>query len=142
MRTLRGHHLLCVHGFRGMGYSEAFVAKMKEIVADIRDARKDFPIRVIAALDDACFACPHHGKETCEADEESNDHVLSMDRRVLQHLGLKENGIYMKSELIERTAKSVQPQDLDILCQGCSWLSYGVCKEGIAKLKNFSDNDS
>lgn len=139
MRTLRGHHLLCVHGFQGMGYSESFVEKMTEIVAFMRDDRTDGPIRVIAALDEACYACPYHGVDRCEADEQSNDHVLTMDRRVLNHLQLKENKVYMKSELIERTKQAVEPDDLDVLCAGCSWLSYGVCKEGIRKLKNFSD---
>ncbi|MCX8045624.1 MAG: DUF1284 domain-containing protein [Anoxybacillus gonensis] len=139
MRTLRGHHLLCVHGFQGMGYSESFVEKMSEIVAFMRDEHTDGPIRVIAALDEACYACPHHGVDRCEADAESNDHVLAMDRRVLNHLQLEENGVYMKSTLIERTKRAVEPDDLDVLCAGCSWLSYGVCKEGIRKLKNFSD---
>ncbi|NNU90196.1 DUF1284 domain-containing protein [Anoxybacillus sp. CHMUD] len=139
MRTLRGHHLLCVHGFQGMGYSESFVEKMTEIVAFMRDDSTDGPIRVIAALDEACYACPHHGVDRCEADENSNEHVLAMDRRVLNHLQLEERGVYMKSELIERTKRTVEPDDLDVLCAGCSWLSYGVCKEGIRKLKNFSD---
>ncbi|WP_297988736.1 DUF1284 domain-containing protein [Anoxybacillus sp.] len=141
MRTLRGHHLLCVHGFQGMGYSESFVEKMSEIVALMRDPDIDVPIRVIAALDEACYACPHHGIDRCEADENSNEHVLAMDRRVLNHLQLEERGVYMKSELIERTKRTVEPDDLDVLCAGCSWLSYGVCKEGIRKLKNFSDKN-
>lgn len=141
MRTLRGHHLLCVHGFQGMGYSESFVKKMSEIVSDIRNDEYDFPIRVIAALDEACDACPHHGGNRCEADEASNDHVLAMDRRVIHHLQLKERSVYMKSELIERTKRMVEPDDLDTLCAGCSWLSYGVCKDGIRKLKNFSDKN-
>ncbi|WP_461200857.1 DUF1284 domain-containing protein [Anoxybacillus sp. TBDG-1] len=142
MRTLRGHHLLCVHGFQGMGYSESFVEKMTEIVAFMRDDDTDGPIRVIAALDEACYACPHHGVDRCEADKESNDHVLAMDHRVLKHLQLEENRVYMKSELIERTKQAVEPDDLDVLCAGCSWLPYGVCKEGIRQLKNFSDKNN
>jgi len=124
-----------------MGYSESFVEKMSEIVALMRDPDIDVPIRVIAALDEACYACPHHGIDRCEADENSNEHVLAMDRRVLNHLQLEERGVYMKSELIERTKRTVEPDDLDVLCAGCSWLSYGVCKEGIRKLKNFSDKN-
>ena len=58
-RILRGHHLLCVHGFKGMGYSPSFVEKMKEIVADIRNPEKDFDIKVVAGFDEACLACPH-----------------------------------------------------------------------------------
>lgn len=134
-RILRGHHLLCVHGFRGMGYSPSFVAKMKEIVEDIRTDERDFHIQVVAAFDDACMACPNRGQEQCEAGEGSNEHVLSMDEKVIHHLGIEKEKIYTKSELVTLTASKVKPDDLNYLCANCSWLAYGVCKEGIAELR-------
>jgi uncharacterized protein len=133
--TLRGHHLLCIHGFRGMGYSPEFVKKMSRIVEQMRDDRIDFSIKVVAALDDTCGACPHKGKTTCEANEGSNEHVLTMDMNVIHQLGLIEGAIYPKSFLVQLTAEKVKPNDLDYLCKGCSWLSYGVCKEGISALQ-------
>lgn len=133
-KILRGHHLLCIYGFRGMGYSPSFVEKMHEIVNDVRNDKLDFLIKVVAAFDDACFACPHQGKTECEANEGSNEHVLSMDEKIIEHLGLKKNKSYQKSFLVALTAKKVVPEDLDYLCEGCSWLSYGVCKEGIGEL--------
>jgi len=135
MRTLRGHHLLCVHGFRGMGYSPDFVKKMREIVEDIRNEEKDFLIKVVVTLDEACLTCPHHGEATCEASPNSEEHVTSMDRKVIEHLGLEPNGVYLKSEIIKRTAQKVRPDDLDYLCRNCSWLPYGVCKEGITNVR-------
>lgn len=134
-RTLRGHHLLCVHGFQGMGYSPEFVVKMGTIVEDIRNVEKDFPIRVVATLDDACTACPHNGGTICIASDGSDHHVKTMDQKVIEHLKLEKDKLYRKSKLIEWTAKMVQPDDLDYLCKDCSWLSYGVCKAGIQKLK-------
>jgi hypothetical protein len=134
-RTLRGHHLLCVHGFTGMGYSPEFVKTMEGIVADIRDPEQDFFIKVVVAFDDACMACPHMGRELCEASEGSNEHVLSMDMRIIYHLGLIPGESYLKSELLKITTAKVEPEHLEFLCKDCSWLPYGVCKEGIAKLK-------
>jgi uncharacterized protein len=132
--VLRGHHLLCVHGFQGMGYSPAFVAKMGEIVERIRDPRQDFPIRVVRDFDDACQACPNKGAERCEASPDSEEHVQTLDRNVLTHLGLTAGEVYLKSELVERTRRLVAPDDLAFLCAGCSWYEYGVCREGIARL--------
>lgn len=132
---LRGHHLLCVHGFRGMGYSPDFVEKMSSVVEQIRDDEIDFPIKVVAALDETCGYCPHHGKTTCEASTGSNEHVLTMDYNVIHQLGLVEGAVYDKSFLVELTVEKVQPDDLDHLCKGCSWLSYGVCKDGISTLR-------
>lgn len=135
MRKLRGHHLLCVHGFQGMGYSPAFIKKMEEIVREIRDHSLDFPIQVLIDLDEACSACPHKGQNFCNAKEGSDEHVKGMDGKVLHHLGLTPGQSYLKSELIKRTRERVHPEDLDTLCAGCSWISYGVCKEGIEKLR-------
>ena len=95
----------------------------------------DFPIQVVQSFDDACRACPHKGKTQCEKSEDSNSHVLSLDGRVLHHLRMKHGETYMKSDIIMKTATFVQPDDLDHLCEGCSWLEYGVCKEGIQNLK-------
>ncbi|MDQ0214651.1 hypothetical protein J2S13_001048 [Oikeobacillus pervagus] len=134
-KVLRGHHLLCVHGFRGMGYNDGFVAKMKEIVEDIRNEEKDFFIQVVADLDQACAACPNRGETRCEASANSNEHVLTLDENVIHHLGLKKGESYLKSELVALTAKRVVPDDLDILCKNCSWLAAGVCKEGMANLR-------
>lgn len=139
-KVLRGHHLLCVHGFRGMGYSPSFIKKMESIVEDVRDPDKDFEIKVVAAFDDACMACPHRGQTECEANEGSNEHVLSLDWRVLNHLGLEEGKSYKKSALLAITAAKVEPDDLEVICEGCSWLPYGVCKEGIAELRKAYGN--
>lgn len=133
--VLRGHHLLCVHGFRGMGYSPAFIHKMSEIVERIRDPKQDFPIRVVRGFDDTCQDCPNKGLEICEAGPQSEEHVQLLDNNVIRHLGLMEGEVYMKSELLARTRSSVEPTDLEHLCRGCSWYAYGVCSEGIAKLK-------
>ncbi|WP_026691095.1 DUF1284 domain-containing protein [Alteribacter aurantiacus] len=136
VRTLRGHHLLCVHGFQGMGYSPGFVKKMETIVADIRDPEKDFPIRVVVDLDDACTACPHNGGTLCVANEGSDAHVKGLDTRAIEHLKLEDGKLYRKSKLVEWTARTLKPDDLDHICKGCSWLSYGVCKAGVRKLND------
>lgn len=135
MRILRGHHLLCVHGFQGMGYSPDFVQKMAEIVDDIRNDQLDFPIRVVIDLDEACGTCPNKGDGFCNASPDSDDHVKGLDRRSISHLGLEPGHTYDKSTLIQRTIERVRPDDLDIICAGCSWLSYGVCKAGIEKVR-------
>ncbi|MGD8188697.1 DUF1284 domain-containing protein [Brevibacillus ginsengisoli] len=132
---LRGHHLLCVHGFKGMGYSPEFVVKMAEIVENIRNPKKDFTIQVVRGFDDTCWVCPNQGETRCEADPQSEEHVQFLDQNVITHLGLQAGEEYPKSYLVSLTRQKVAPDDLDHLCQGCSWLAQGVCKEGIQLLK-------
>ncbi|MBN6188546.1 DUF1284 domain-containing protein [Aneurinibacillus sp. BA2021] len=135
IRKLRGHHLLCVHGFQGMGYSPEFIEKMKELVAQIRDPECDIWLEVAIGFDDACGACPHRGPTKCEASDDSDLHVKQMDARVIRHLGLEADATYRKEWLVRRTARMVEPDDLDVLCEGCSWLEQGVCKDGIRRLR-------
>lgn len=135
MLIIRGHHLLCIQGFQGMGYSPEFVENMSEIVNKFRDDTCDFPIRVIVGFDIACQACPHRGARICQAGAGSNQHVVTMDKRVVEHLGIIPWRNYQKSYLLAEIAKKVSPSDLDVLCKGCSWLQYGVCKQGIADLR-------
>ncbi|PKG24609.1 DUF1284 domain-containing protein [Niallia nealsonii] len=132
--VLRGHHLLCVHGFQGMGYSPIFVNKMEETVASIRDEQVNFPIKVVDELDETCLFCPHSREGICNAPK-ANEFVQELDRKVLTHLQIEKNQLYLKEELVSLVAEKVNPDDLDFLCEGCSWLSYGVCKEGIKTLQ-------
>ncbi|MEW3929473.1 DUF1284 domain-containing protein, partial [Pseudomonas aeruginosa] len=64
-----------------------------------------------------CMACPHRGNTRCEANEGSHEHVLSMDEKVIRHLGLEKDKSYSKSLLVELTAAKVNPDDLDYLCE-------------------------
>ena len=66
---------------------------MWEVVTKIRDDKQDFPIQVVVALDDTCMTCPHHGETACQAGPDSNEHVISMDQKVIRHLGIEENGV-------------------------------------------------
>ncbi|WP_139491248.1 DUF1284 domain-containing protein [Brevibacillus dissolubilis] len=118
-----------------MGYSPEFVAKMTDVVSKIRDDGQDFPIQVVQGFDMTCMVCPNKGPEKCEANGDSEAHVQTMDGNVIRHLSLEAGGEYLKSDLIALTQQKVVPDDLDHLCEGCSWLPMGVCKEGIALLK-------
>lgn len=132
MRVLRAHHLLCIHGFQGMGYSPEFVVNMGAIVREMKEKEGSFPVQVVAAGDHICNHCPNRQGEICATAE---DQVREMDRRVLVHLGLRERNIYDRDELLRLTAERVEADDLQRLCADCSWLSYGVCEEGIRSLK-------
>ena len=55
--VLRPHHLLCVQGFRGLGYSPQFVATMQRVVATLQD--NAVLVRVEVRADVICQSCPY-----------------------------------------------------------------------------------
>ncbi len=128
---LSAHHALCVHGFRGMGYSEGFVESLSQIVDRLRD-EPGVRVRVRIGADDVCRACPSLAADGCERYGQS---VVRQDARVAEVIGVSHGDEMEWESLRARVRESVAPGDLADLCGGCPWLGYGVCAEGIAELQ-------
>jgi uncharacterized protein len=128
---LSAHHALCVHGFRGMGYSAGFVASLSGIVDRLRD-EPGVRVRVRIGSDAVCRACPSLSVGGCMRYGQS---VVRQDARVAEVLGVSQGEEMPWDELRARVRANVAPDDLRDLCGGCPWLEYGVCAEGIAELR-------
>lgn len=132
---LRAHAVLCLQGFRGEGYSEAFVHHVREVHDSLR-ADPGREIRLLAAPGTLCDACPHHrgGCTLGGADHESD--VRAQDREVLARLGLQEGEVVPWSEILSRIARHVRGADLPSICGTCPWLDLGWCTEGVDALRH------
>ncbi len=127
---LSAHHALCVHGFRGMGYSEPFIARMHEITERLR-TRPAAPVVLTVGADAACAACPSLTLGGCAR---YGRKVTEQDARVAHRLGIAPGEALPWSAVQERVRTRVAPGDLADLCRGCPWLGLGVCAEGLADL--------
>lgn len=131
---IRGHHLLCMLGFRGMGYSPEFVRNMRRVVD--RFFHPGAPaVRAVADCDDICAACPHRRDGRCAAGEDSARRTRCMDLQVLQCIGVDEGTTAGADELMERLARKVSPERRRGICGDCGWADHGVCAEGLIRLK-------
>lgn len=128
---LSAHHALCVHGFRGMGYSDGFVASLAAIVARLRD-EPGVRVRVRVGSDAVCRACPSLSVGGCMRYGQG---VVRQDARVADVLGVESGQEMTWDDLRARVRERVAPTDLADLCGSCPWLEYGVCAEGIAELR-------
>ena len=131
---LRGHTLLCLQGFRGEGYSPAFISNMAAIhQALIQDP--DRRIEVIASPDAVCGACPHRQSSGCTLNgQRSEKEMVEQDQVVLQRLGLKAGDRLRWVDLLERIRNSIGGDELPAICGSCRWLPLGYCREGINRL--------
>lgn len=121
---LRGHHLLCLLGYRGMGYSDDFCVNMTEIYETLR-ADSETRIEIVNGPDDVCRAYPPDKPNHC------NGPVHVQDTAVLNKLGLKPGHQSSWREVCQLVAEYVVPADISHLCSSCPWESYGVCQEGV-----------
>lgn len=114
---LRGHHLLCLQGFQGYGYSEDFVSNMTRI----NELRKsdECIISLTNEPDDICFSCPNLKNNLCE-NEIQNSIIVKMDNEVLSKLNSNKehNSINLFDEVASKfnSLKSVEN-----VCNGCKW---------------------
>lgn len=122
---LRGHHLLCMLGYRGMGYSEAYAANMSRVHERLR-AEPETEVALIEGPDDLCVCFPEDRPSHC-----GNDAVFNKDAFILNRLGLQAGEVHPWGELQERIAALVTPEDIPFWCAACPWLHYGVCEEGV-----------
>jgi len=128
---ISAHHTLCVHGFRGMGYSDGFVAALSDVVTTLRD-EPGTEVRVRVGSDTVCRACPSLGPGGCLR---YGMGVVEQDARVAEVLGVQSGDVMPWADLQQKVRDNVAPDDLTALCAGCPWLEYGVCAEGIADLR-------
>ena len=73
---LRAHHLLCMHGFQGKGYSDLFVRRLREIIDRLND---ELGIRVWVA-DDPMTSVARGAGAILESEESLEQFRASVDR--------------------------------------------------------------
>lgn len=125
---LRGHHLLCVLGYRGRGYSKEFCENMTFIYETLR-VKPDTLIEIIKGSDDICKHCPKKHHLQCE-------NVYEMDSSILNKIGLCPEMKLSWSEICKQIKAKLIPEDISNLCRTCQWRSLGLCEEGVRLVNN------
>ena len=126
---LRGHHLLCSLGFRGLGYSPGFVVRMTEVLATLAAA----PHTEVLLTDEAdvlCAAFPTDQPPHC-----GEQRVRLRDRAVLRRLGWAPGQVRAWQLIRQGLAQCFVPADIELLCASCPWRPLGYCAEGLERLR-------
>lgn len=129
MIQLRGHHLFCLVGFRGMGYSEEFANNMKKVYHQIQ-SNPNTPIQIINGPDCLCEKFPDTEKYHCK-----DKNIFVRDSTILKLLKLQVGQIITWGEIEKKIANFITPSTIHTICSTCPWKEYGVCEEGIQRIK-------
>lgn len=125
MLVLRAHHLLCIQGYEGNGYSFEFTKNMDKVVNTLSD---NTYIKIVTAVDDICIKCPHKlNGDTCKSQEK----VFELDFKVLNELNLIANRIYLYKDVLNSIKENLSYKKFQEICGSCQWFIYGYCKNGI-----------
>lgn len=129
MFRLRGHHLLCLLGYEGMGYSEEYSANMTRLHQTLR-AEPETEILLVYGSDDLCDKFPPEEPYHCD-----DLNVHQRDSVILTQLGVAIGQVWRWSALEQRIAGNVVAGDVPRFCSTCPWLAYGVCERGVDSIK-------
>lgn len=118
---IRAHHLLCLQGFQGFGYNDAFVDHLQEIVTKLKN-HPDLLIEVVTTCDTVCSGCPHCREAECRQDEGTEHQMEMLDLAVLKKTGLEANQTATAEWFFTKinTTFSTRAQRA-MLCGDCQW---------------------
>lgn len=121
MISIRAHHLLCLQGFQGAGYSDDFVSQMSAIIVSLKkNPSQDIILHI--DLDDFCMACPHKGKTSCEKDPQAQTRMQTRDISTLNALGYTQGQTVPFEEAIAHSNHIFKSKkSLSGCCAQCEW---------------------
>ncbi|MEH7300077.1 DUF1284 domain-containing protein [Neobacillus drentensis] len=128
MYKLRGHHLFCLLGYRGMGYSQEYVENMTRLHQTLRENPKTL-IQLVKGPDQLCEKYPNTGDYHCQ-----DANLYDRDAVILEKMDLLIGQILKWEDIESRIKKHVIPTDIQTVCETCHWRTYGVCEEGIQEI--------
>ncbi len=117
MIRLRGHHLICLHFFRGEGYSKRFVVNLGGI---IKSLEKGVKTKVIEGADAVCDYCPHLKRKICVYEPGAEEEIKSLDKMALKLLNAKKGDALLWGG-IKRKLPKILPKWREFACLGCNW---------------------
>ncbi len=127
MIKLRGHHLICLHFFKGEGYSKRFINNLKGIVKSLEN---DTKARIVDGADDVCSYCPHlqtnfrfadsRTKRACIYRPGYEKEIAALDKMALKLLNLKKGDALLWKK-IKVEIPGILPKWREFTCLSCDW---------------------
>lgn len=119
---IRAHHLLCLQGFQGYGYNNAFVDHLQGIVAKLK-TDPELLVEVVTACDAICAGCPHCQEAECRKDDGAAHRVETLDLAILKSTGIKPNHIAKAAHLLAQINTTFQTRSQRAkICGDCQWI--------------------
>ena len=113
---IRAHHLFCMKGFRGKGYSPYFVKHMAFVITSLA---KGESIEVVIGPDEICSACPNLMDGACTL---YGSKVDDMDAYIIATLGGTSDLPKTSKGIDNEIAKAFsRKKDIEPVCSGCRW---------------------
>lgn len=122
MPLLRGHHLICLHFFRGEGYDEAFIKNLSNTLSRAEEEE----ITISSGADDVCTSCLYLKQSRCQYAENADEEILKMDTKALELFRLS-LGDKVRWNTLRNKLHEIFPEWFPQYCTECDW--RGACEK-------------
>ena len=116
---IRPHHIFCIQGFQGYGYSREFEINLANVIAEIRN-HPQIKIEIVTGVDSICESCPYNFRGICKVEPGANNRILNMDRLIMEKLDLFDGSVHYASKVLSK-AHDLNLEDVNEICGSCSW---------------------
>lgn len=113
--------MVCLHFYRGEGYSPDYVEHLWKVVKRAEDGEK---VEIISGADDICQACPYLKEERCGHKEEADEEIRELDQTALDFLAVNP-GDQVSWQYLQEKVMAAPKSWLDSFCAGCDW--FDLC---------------
>jgi hypothetical protein len=120
---LRGHHLICLHFFKGEGYNPEFIKNLREILKKVEAGEE---LEVCSGADNVCKMCPYLKGKVCLYDKDAEAEIRAMDKRAMGLLRLKTMDRVKWQEIRKRILEIFHVWSEEY-CKECDWRK--VCEK-------------
>ena len=118
---IRAHHLLCLQGYQGYGYSSTFAKHLADSIERIKK-ELDSLIEIVISGDIICDKCPNYLDGKCKKDADAYDRIRRMDLEVLNISGIEIGSIDTCASYFDTVNRCVQGKSQVVnICGNCQW---------------------
>jgi len=113
----RGHHLVCLHFFKGEGYTQEFICNLKNLVDRAEGGEE---IEIVAGADEVCRLCPYLRGDCCGHKHDADEEVKKLDKMALDYLD-EAIGNKVTWREVKEKVNSASQEWFTAFCKGCDW---------------------
>lgn len=117
------HHLMCIQGFEGLVYDEAFTKNFNKVIDCIKNDL-ECSVKIVMGIDCLCVKCPYKDKEQICT---KRDDLPDREKELAKFLELEVGKEYQINDLFNIINAKISSKELanNYLCENC--LRRSVC---------------